>query len=108
MEGLFQVLILEGENAGQGDLRDARSLTVTSEEYQAFLDRHRSFDVLVPESNRVMQNSYLLLDEDLRFLDCSDGGKVPSQSILDVGVQTALTQAGFDHVMFQHRGGIYE
>lgn len=107
---VFQVLILEGENAGNGDLRDGRSLTIECDQYQAFVERHRAHfpKVLIPESNDVMQNSYLLLDEDLRFLDCSKGGKVPSESILDVGVPVALAQAGFDYDMFQQRGGIFE
>jgi hypothetical protein len=48
-----------------------------------------------------MQNSYLLLDEQLRFLDCSANGKVPSESILEVGVEKALGQAGFDFDMFE-------
>ena len=55
-----------------------------------------------------MQNSYLLLDEELRFLDCSENGKVPSHSILEVGVERALSQAGFDHEMFQQRGGVFD
>jgi len=110
---IFQVLVLEGENAGadHGDLRDATVLTVTDDQYRSFVDKHRPHfppDVLIPESNEVMQNSYLLLDEDLCFLDCSGGGKVPSQSILDVGVETALHQAGFDLDMFHKRGGIFE
>lgn len=108
---IFQVLVLKGENAGATDLKDASILTVTDDEYQSFLNRHRpnfSNDVLIPESNELMQNSYLLLDEDLCFLDCSDGGKVPSASILEVGVETALHQAGFDLDMFNRRGAVYE
>lgn len=31
-----------------------------------------------------------------RFLDCSAGGKTPGRSLLDVGVQQALQDAGFD------------
>ena len=38
----------------------------------------------------------------------SKNGKVPSQSILEVGVEKALSQAGFDDEMFQKRGGIFE
>lgn len=107
---VFQVLILEGENAGNGDLRDARNLIVSKDQYDSFVQRHlpQFSTVLVPESNDVMQNSYLLLDEKLRFLDCSDGGKIPSESILKVGVEKALSQAGFDYEMFHHRGGIFE
>ena len=105
---VFQVLILEGENSGRGgDLRDATGLRVSRGQFEAFCDRHSGSEALIPESNDVMRNSYLLLDEELRFLDCSGGGKVPSESILKVGVAGALAQAGFDHAMFEQRGGIY-
>lgn len=105
----FQCLILEGENAGGvNDINDARGLQVTSDEFDAFIQRHAEQKVLIPEPNTVMQNSYLLLDEELRFLDCSENGKIPSQSILEVGVERALSQAGFDHEMFQQRGGVFD
>lgn len=111
---VFQVLILEHENLGRpGELRDARNLVVTKDQYQAFVERHQEQlqerqDVLIPEPNDVMQNSYLLLDENLCFLDCSAGGKVPSESILKVGVHKALSQSGFDVEMFHHQGGIFD
>lgn len=105
----FQVLILEGENSGRpGDLRDASSLKVSKSQFDAFYDRHSSQKALIPENNDTMQNSYLLLDEEMRFLDCSSGGKIPSESILKVGVGKALKQAGFDYEMFEKRGGIYQ
>ncbi|KAL7512240.1 hypothetical protein ACHAXN_009217, partial [Cyclotella atomus] len=90
----FQCLILKGENAGGvGDLNDARHLQVTPEEFDAVIRRHSKQSALIPEPNNVMQNSYLLLDKELRFLDCSENGKIPSQSILEVGVERALSQA---------------
>ena len=105
----FQCLILEGENAGgENDINDARDLQVTSNQFEAFIQRHSEQTALIPEPNTVMQNSYLLLDEELRFLDCSGNGKIPSQSILEVGVDRALSQAGFDDEMFEKRGGIFE
>jgi len=104
----FQVLVLNGENAGGHDLRDATQLQVSRDKFDAFCMRHSEQPMLIPEPNDVMQNSYLLLDEELRFLDCSGNGKVPSESILEVGVERALNQAGFDHNMFNQRGGIYE
>ena len=63
---------------------------------------------LIPEPNDVMRDSYLLLDEEMCFLNCAEGSKVPSQSILDVGVKEALRQAGFDHSAFTKRGGVYD
>ena len=107
---VFQCLLLEGENAGgAGDLRDARHLTVTTEQFDEFVERHQTAcPQMIPEPNNVMQNSYLLLDEEMRFLDCSGGGKVPSESILKVGVWKALEQAGFDVEKFNERGGVYD
>lgn len=43
----------------------------------------------------------------MRFLDNTGGQKVPSKSILDVGVQYALNASGFDEKMFYKRGGKY-
>ncbi|CAB9501017.1 Radical S-adenosyl methionine domain-containing protein 2 [Seminavis robusta] len=107
---VFQVLLLDQENMGnEQSLRDARPLVVSDDQFQSFVQRHQPhFPQLVPEDNSAMQNSYLLLDEDLRFLDCSTGAKIPGESILDVGVYPALAQAGFDHDMFHLRGGVYD
>ncbi|KAG8681886.1 Radical S-adenosyl methionine domain-containing protein 2, partial [Ceratobasidium sp. 394] len=107
---VFQVLLLEGENNGadNGALRDARDLLITKDQFQSFLDRHKDQTCLVPEDNDAMRDSYLNLDEEMRFLDCSEGGKTPGRSILDVGVQQALQDAGFDDKMFVERGGIFD
>lgn len=44
----------------------------------------------------------------MRFLNCTTGSKIPSKSILDVGVANALMFSGFDEAMFKKRGGIYK
>lgn len=43
----------------------------------------------------------------MRFLDCREGRKDPSKSILDVGVEEAIQFSGFDEKMFLKRGGKY-
>lgn len=43
----------------------------------------------------------------MRFLDCREGRKDPSKSILDVGVKEAICFSGFDEKMFLKRGGKY-
>jgi radical S-adenosyl methionine domain-containing protein 2 len=43
-----------------------------------------------------------------RFLNCWDGGKKPGRSLLVVGVQEALNDAGFDEKAFFDRGGVFE
>lgn len=90
------------------DLNDVCDLLVTRDKFDAFIQRHEGQNALIPEPNTVMQNSYLLLDEESRFLDCSWNGKIPSQPMLEVGLDRALSQAGFGHKMFQDRGGIFE
>lgn len=71
-----------------------------------------------------MRDSYLNLDEEMRyvksvlnavfllrirprFLNCQDGGKRPGRSLLDVGVEEAIRDAGFDNQAFLDRGGIF-
>nr|XP_023021734.1 radical S-adenosyl methionine domain-containing protein 2-like [Leptinotarsa decemlineata] len=105
---VFQCLLLEGENAGPEALRNAERFYISEETFNEFLERHKEVACLVPESNTKMQNSYLILDEYMRFLDCRDGSKTPSKSILDVGVENALKFSGFDEQMFKKRGGIYK
>ncbi|TDL19667.1 radical SAM enzyme [Rickenella mellea] len=107
---VFQVLLLDGENTGRenGSLRDARSLTITKDEFQSFLSRHSTQKCLVPEDNDAMKDSYLNLDENMRFLNSQDGGKQPGRSVLDVGVREALEDAGFDNEAFVERGGIFD
>ena len=43
-----------------------------------------------------------------RFLNCCDGGKKPGRSLLEVGVQDTLMDAGFDDKAFFDRGGVFE
>ncbi|MBN3310308.1 RSAD2 protein, partial [Amia calva] len=104
---VFQCLVIDGENAGEDALREAERFVITDQEFQSFLERHRDVKCLVPESNEKMRDSYLILDEYMRFLDCREGRKDPSKSILDVGVENAITFSGFDEKMFLKRGGKY-
>jgi radical S-adenosyl methionine domain-containing protein 2 len=55
-----------------------------------------------------MRNSYLILDECMRFLDCTKGRKDSSPSIFDVEVEAALDRSGFDEDMFFKRGRQYK
>ncbi|KAI5616796.1 radical S-adenosyl methionine domain-containing protein 2 [Silurus asotus] len=104
---VFQCLLIHGENTGEDSLREAEKFVITDQEFQDFLDRHKSIKCLVPESNQKMKDSYLILDEYMRFLDCRAGRKDPSKSILDVGVEEAIKFSGFDERMFLKRGGKY-
>ena len=84
VQKVFQVLVLADENDGNHTLRDATKFAITDEQFKAFCERHRHQPSFVPESNRAMKNSYLLLDEQMRFLNCSRGGKEATQVIKSV------------------------
>ncbi|THH11456.1 hypothetical protein EW146_g8035 [Bondarzewia mesenterica] len=105
---VFQVLLLDSENTGEGSLRDARHLTISAAQFDAFLARHKGQPTLVPEDNETMKDSYLSLDEEMRFLNCREGGKIPGRSILQVGVREALKDTGFNRQKFLERGGVFD
>jgi radical S-adenosyl methionine domain-containing protein 2 len=46
----------------------------------------------VPESNEIIKKSYLILDENIRFLDKNNGEEKANKSILDISVRKAITQ----------------
>eukprot|EP00818_Percolomonas_sp_WS_P002444 CAMPEP_0117437542 /NCGR_PEP_ID=MMETSP0759-20121206/1575_1 /TAXON_ID=63605 /ORGANISM="Percolomonas cosmopolitus, Strain WS" /LENGTH=274 /DNA_ID=CAMNT_0005229173 /DNA_START=332 /DNA_END=1153 /DNA_ORIENTATION=- len=102
---VFQCLLIDGENASTKDLRNAQDMVVTDDQWQQFCRRHSSLKQFVPESNDTMRNSYIILDERMRFLNNQNGKKEPTESILDVGVQKALEQSGFDLKSFLQRSG---
>lgn len=105
---VFQCLLINDENVGPQALRDARPFYITDEDFAKFIERHSDIKCMIPESNALMKDSYLLLDEYMRFLNCRSNAKEPSKSILDVGVENALKFAGFDETAFLERGGFYK
>ena len=103
----FQVLMVRGENEDATKLRDVRKFQITEEEFNNFVERHKEIECLIPESNSTMKSSYLILDEEMRFLDKGDGEEFCSDSILDVGVEKALEKIKYDEEEFKKRGGDY-
>ena len=116
---IFQVLPLQGENIGtlKHPKKNVEPFIISNEKFKKFVERNTSnlFDpsIVKVESNDVMKDSYVLIDEYGRFLDCSGGGKVPSESILDVGLEQAARTLlgndgrGFRRDMFLARGGYF-
>jgi len=103
----FQVLVVKGENnqyATPEALRDASDFVLTDEEFQRFCDAHSHNKCFVPEPNRLMASSYLILDEYLRFVDRGS----PTKPIIEIGVQQALLDVNWDESGFKERGGVYD
>ena len=106
----FQVLMVKGENEDETKLRDVRRFQITEDEFNQFVQRHQKLKdegILIPESNSCMKSSYVILDEYMRFLDKGDGEEYCSESILDVGVEKALSNIKYDHNEFLKRKGDY-
>ncbi|CZT08642.1 related to Radical S-adenosyl methionine domain-containing protein 2 [Rhynchosporium agropyri] len=101
----FQVLVVKGENDSGATLRDATRFVISDDEFQQFCNKHSNCSGFVAEPNNLMKDSYLILDEYMRFLD---KGNDPSLSILEVGVEQALQSVYWDEESFRHRGGIYD
>ena len=109
---VFQVLTLQNENSGDNTQRDTSNLSVSRSDFDEFIKRHRAACEeegirVVPEPNDVMQNSYILLDEELRLLNCSSGSKEAGTPVLEVGIEAAIAAAGFDPQAFAARDGAY-
>lgn len=59
----FQVLMVAGENDSEKTLRDVRRFEIDDDEFEMFCKRHEHLPCFVPESNKAMAESYLILDE---------------------------------------------
>jgi radical S-adenosyl methionine domain-containing protein 2 len=103
----FQVLPVGGQNDGRVD-----DLLVTSEQYASFVARHAHLadEGLAPvvEDNDAMRGSYLMVDPLGRFFGNATGRHVYSSPILEVGVQAAMAEVGFEEAKFTARGGRYQ
>ena len=106
---VFQALAIDGENSNNHNKNKNKRGSLTGEishkEYLQFIKKHSSCHPIV-ESNDIMKNSYIIVDEKGRFLDNSTGKKVPSKSILEVNdALKAFQNTVFDHTSFQKRLG---
>lgn len=114
---IFQVLPLDGENNGEGAIRQVQPFLIDDEKFSHFVKKHQeviSTDIMKVEDNSTMQSSYILIDEYGCFLDSSLGSKKQTSSILDVGVHAAMNElmssagGGFDKDAFEKRDGSYK
>lgn len=104
---VFQCLLVDTENAGTNAIRKAEKFVITDEQYEDFCSKHQHLPCFVPESNALMKQSYIILDEYMRFLNKGDV-YAESASILEIGVEAAIKQIDFDVNAFEKRGGVYE
>lgn len=82
-------------------------LTVTDEQFAAFIARHKSFaDILRAENHQDMHESYIMIDPSGRFFQNSPmagQGYAYSRPILEVGADAAFAEVLFAHERFSSR-----
>ena len=104
---IFQVLPVVGQND-----HSIYPLLITPEQFTHFIGRHASIRKqgieVVPEDNNAMLDSYVMIDPIGRFISNTDGIQTYSKPILEVGLEKALSEAGFNPEKFDSRGGGYQ
>lgn len=104
---LLQVLPVEGQNdSAVGDY------LVSEGEFARFVRGSRRVEAygvtVVPENNDRMRGSYAMVDPAGRFFDNVAGGHTYGRSIIEVGVDEALTDVSIDSGKFLLRNGLYD
>ncbi|MEG3928406.1 viperin family antiviral radical SAM protein [Microcoleus sp. D3_18a_C4] len=103
---VFQVLPVDGQNDGS-----VEELLISTQQFQEFVERHQAllgenFRPVV-ETNDLMRDSYVMINPQGQFYNTTTGRHLYSSSILEVGVDAALAQVGWNVDNFLARGGIY-
>lgn len=95
---------------GENDAR-AERLRVSNDQFACFVERHRqpleaAGIWVAPETELDVQSTYAMIDPSGRMFQTTGGTKQFSEPVLDVGLNTALEQAGgYDRRAFLARGG---
>ncbi len=104
---IMQVLTIMGQNDSV-----MRRLQVTTEQFYAYVMRHRSVEMagitIVPEDNNLMTGSYVMIDPLGRFFDNVNGRYSYSRPILEVGIDKALSDVQINPDRFEERDGRYD
>ena len=103
---LLQVLPVDGQN----DSTVGEHL-VSDDEFVRYVLVGRRVEehgiTVVPESNYLMTGSYVMVDPAGRFFDNVTGAHTYGRSIIEVGVEAALSDVSIEPEKFLARGGIY-
>ncbi len=100
---VFQVLKIKGQNDQEFD-----QYKISKEEFNTFVEKHKSIQELCQEDNEAMTGSYLMISPNGCFFDNSTGEQQYSFPILKVGITEALNQISYDLHKANARGGDYD
>lgn len=102
---VFQVLPV----AGQNDLH-FEDYSISHGKFESFLklnETAKEFTTIVPEENKLMRASYVMVDPAGRFFDNAAGQHTYSEPILNTGIENALKQVSVSDEIFFKRKGLY-
>ena len=104
---MLQVLAVKGQND-----KHVENYMITKDQFEAYVERNGIVEhegiVVVPEGNDMMTGSYIMVDPAGRFFDNTQGVHNYSRPIIEVGVETALSDVSVDSQRFLQRGGSYD
>ena len=102
---IMQVRTIRGQNE-----HSAGTFEITGEQFEAFVARNNAARnvTVVPESNRAMTGSYVMVDPRERFFDSTGGVHAYGRPILEVGVKEALEDVTVYPERFREWSGLYE
>ncbi|OHX64776.1 hypothetical protein NH26_21195 [Flammeovirga pacifica] len=100
---VFQVLPVRGQNDN-----DIDELLISEKEFNEYVNRHSKNKFLITETNTDMTNTYVMVDPAGRFFNNQNGNYMYSDHILEVGVQKAFEEMGYNYDKFIDRKGIYQ
>ena len=104
---IFQVLPIQGQNDAH-----IKEFLITAEAFQAYVQRNRRVEDdgirVIPETNDLMTQSYVMIDPAGRFFDNAHSTYHYSPPILEVGIAEAAKQLSIDRARFLQRDGDYD
>lgn len=104
---LLQALPVKGQNDAH-----IADFAIEPERFEAYVQRNRIVEndgiIVVPESNEMMTESYIMIDPAGRFFDNAQGAHTYSRPILEVGIGEALGDVSVNLGRFLKRGGRYD
>jgi radical S-adenosyl methionine domain-containing protein 2 len=103
---VFQVLPVSGQND-----QYFQNFSISDEQFTSFLKLNAKadkFTKLVAEDNRLMRESYVMIDPAGRFFDNVNGAHHYSSKILQVGIYKAFQEVYVSEEKFILREGLYD
>lgn len=99
---VLQVLPIKGQNDDSIEL-----LKITNLAFNLFIQNHQEIETIVTENNNEMKDSYVMVDPAGRFFINTKGYYEYSSPILEVGIEQAYKNMGYNYDKFLKRGGLY-